>query len=383
MNDNFRDVWTMTDTPANDDAFVRRAIALAMAGRGRVEPNPMVGCVLVKAERVIGQGIHAKFGEPHAEPTALASCVESAEGATAYVTLEPCCHTNKKTPPCAPRLIEAKVARVVIGCLDPNPDVDGKGVTMLRSAGIIVDRASDDVQVEAKQLIAPFIKRCYQRAPYITLKWAQSVDGRVAGAGGKPRQITGADASRVVHALRARCDAIVVGVNTVLSDDPLLTARDVQHARPLTRVVLDRNLRTPVQSRLVQTARQQRTRVVCSTDTFRTSPRVQELSAQGVEIIAHDDTQGPLLDDTASTWSHVLVEPGPTLARALLPLADRLWVFRSRNSIPEGPLAPDVPDHYVLTGTREMESDVLSEYLNMKSPVFFSATQSADLLYQT
>src|SRR4029434_7217072 len=121
-----------------DHEMLRRAIRLAMNGRGRVEPNPMVGCVIVKDGRVIGEGYHAQFGGPHAEPTALASCTEPPAGATAYVTLEPCCHTNKKTPPCAPRLIEAKIARVVVGAVDPNPDVDGKGIAMLRAAGIDV-----------------------------------------------------------------------------------------------------------------------------------------------------------------------------------------------------------------------------------------------------
>src|SRR3954471_11125068 len=140
-----------------DAQFLNRAMHLGMNGRGRVEPNPMVGCVLVKNGRVIGEGYHAQFGGPHAEPEALASCTESPTGATAYVTLEPCCHTNKKTPPCTPRLIEAKIARVVIGCLDPNPDVNGKGVAMLRAAGIQVD--GPVLEPISKQLIAPFLAR--------------------------------------------------------------------------------------------------------------------------------------------------------------------------------------------------------------------------------
>src|SRR4029453_5681183 len=121
-----------------DEQFIRRAIRLAMNGRGRIEPNPMVGCVLVKDGRVIGEGYHAQFGGAHAEPTALAACAESPAGATAYVTLEPCCHLNKKTPPCVPRLIAAGIKRVVVGCIDPNPDVNGKGLAMLRDAGIEV-----------------------------------------------------------------------------------------------------------------------------------------------------------------------------------------------------------------------------------------------------
>src|SRR3954468_11769749 len=128
-----------------DKQFLRRAMRLAMNGRGTTEPNPSVGCVIVRDGRVIGEGYTQPFGGAHAEPQALAACTESPAGATAYVTLEPCCHTNKKTPPCVPRLIEAKIARVVVACLDPNPDVDGKGLTMLRDAGIVVDRASESL----------------------------------------------------------------------------------------------------------------------------------------------------------------------------------------------------------------------------------------------
>src|SRR6478672_12959886 len=145
----------MTESAEVDQQFMRRAIRLAMNGRGRVEPNPMVGCVIVSADgRVIGEGYHERFGGPHAEPNALASCTESPAGATAYVTLEPCCYTNKRTPPCAPRLIEARIARVVYGCLDPNPPVNGNGVAMLRAAGIQVN--GPVLEGAAKQLIEPF-----------------------------------------------------------------------------------------------------------------------------------------------------------------------------------------------------------------------------------
>src|SRR3954464_11123579 len=148
----------MSESPEIDRQFMRRGIRLAMNGRGRVEPNPMVGCVIVSADgRVIGEGYHREFGGPHAEPNALAGGTESPAGATAYVTLEPCCHTNKKTPPCAPRLIEAKIGRVVVGCLDPNAEVNGKGVATLRAAGIQVDGPL--LEPQAKQLIAAFLAR--------------------------------------------------------------------------------------------------------------------------------------------------------------------------------------------------------------------------------
>src|SRR3982751_1227851 len=178
----------MATDPEIDEQFMRRAIRLAMNGRGRVEPNPMVGCVIVKNDRVIGEGYHQQFGGPHAEPNALASCTESPQGATAAVTLEPCCHTNKKTPPCTPRLIAAKIARVVIGCLDPNPDVNGNGLAMLRQAGIEV--AGPVLESEAKQLIAPFLARVRHGRPYVTLKWAETADGKVAGPLGRRLRIT-------------------------------------------------------------------------------------------------------------------------------------------------------------------------------------------------
>src|SRR5688500_12293000 len=270
---------------------MRRAIRLAMRGRGQVEPNPMVGCVLVKDGRVIGEGFHRQFGGPHAEPNALASCTEAPAGATAYVTLEPCCHTNKQTPPCAPRLIEAKVARVVIGCLDPNPVVNGRGVAMLRAAGVRVDRPA--LEGAAKQLIAPFIAGTSFQRPYVTLKWAQSRNGRVAGRTGERVKITNDASDRVVHALRGRGDAIAVGTNTVLNDDPLLTARHGQApARNLIRVVLSNTLKLPTHSKLVRSARETPVLVYCSVSSARSNPEaVSGLTTLGVEVVTLPDQE--------------------------------------------------------------------------------------------
>src|ERR1700722_4178018 len=163
----------MSDTnQSRDDAWMGKAIRLAMGGRGAVEPNPMVGCILVREARIIGQGLHERFGSAHAEPTALANCVEWQAGATAYVTLEPCGHLNKKTPPCVPALIAAKMSRVVIGCLDPNPQVAGNGVEQLRAAGIeTVVGILDD---KAKQKNAAYFASVLHQRPYVTLKWAES-----------------------------------------------------------------------------------------------------------------------------------------------------------------------------------------------------------------
>lgn len=181
---------------------MRSAIALAMRGRGGVEPNPMVGCVIVRDGHVIGQGWHERFGGPHAEPAALASCTRPVTGATIYVTLEPCCHTNKKTPPCVPRLIDARPARVVVGCADPNPQVSGRGIRQLRDAGIAVDVGI--LEPACRQLIAPFIALVTHHRPYVTLKWAQTADGKVAGPGGARLQVSNAASMKQVHELRAR-----------------------------------------------------------------------------------------------------------------------------------------------------------------------------------
>ncbi len=356
-----------------------------MVGRGLVEPNPMVGCVLVKDGRIIGEGIHAKFGGPHAEPTALASCTEDPTGATAYVTLEPCCHTNKKTPPCAPRLIAAKIARVVIGCLDPNPDVDGNGVAMLRDAGIVVERASAEIEAEAKQLIAPFIAQTVQHRPYVTLKWAQSSNGKVAGAMGRRVKITSSESDRVVHQLRARCNAIAVGTNTVLADDPLLTARDVEPPRQPLRVVLSNTLKIPLESKLVQSARENPVVVYCSQSSV---ARADALRERGVEVVALPDHESHfsfadlLRDLHRRSVMHLLVEPGPTLTRYFFSRgqADRVWVFTSPKSIEE-PTAPAAPNvDYPCVGDRSLGGDVLREYLNPQSDVFFAAVPSADLV---
>lgn len=369
-----------------DVEYLRRAMRLAMNGRGTTEPNPSVGCVIIKNNRVIGEGFSAPFGGPHAEPRALERCVESSSGATAYVSLEPCCHTNKKTPPCVPRLIQAKIARIVVGCLDPNPSVDGKGVAMLRDAGIVVERATPQIEAECKQLIAPFIKRVLDAQPYVTMKWAESRDGKVAGAMGKRVRITNETSDRVVHQLRARCDAIAIGTNTALADDPLLTARGVERTRPLLRVVLSNTLKIPMTSNLVTSARQHPLVVYCSESSDQ--QRAEQLRAFGVEVIAlpthdsHFSFADVLADLHRRAVTHLLVEPGPTLARYMFARsqADRVWVFRSPNAIDE-PTAPAAPRvEYPSTGSIELAGDVLTEYLNPNSAAFFSAAPSAEFV---
>src|SRR5580658_5951884 len=200
----------------HDQTWMRRAIALAMRGRGAVEPNPMVGCVIVKEGKVLGEGFHEEYGGAHAEPNALAGCLVEAAGATAYVTLEPCCHLEKKTPPCVPLLIRARLKRVAVGCLDPNPMVAGQGMDQLREAGIFAQ--SEVLSAPCRQLNAAFFKRMEHRRPYVTLKWAQTADRKVAGAGGKRIQISNTESTKAIHGMRARSDAILIGIGTALAD---------------------------------------------------------------------------------------------------------------------------------------------------------------------
>jgi diaminohydroxyphosphoribosylaminopyrimidine deaminase / 5-amino-6-(5-phosphoribosylamino)uracil reductase len=237
----------------NDEQHMDHALALAARGLGRTWPNPAVGCVLIRDGRVLGRGWTQPGGRPHAERRALDQAGEAAAGATAYVTLEPCAH-HGHTPPCALGLIEARVARVVSALTDPDPRVSGKGHAMLRAAGIEV--AENIRQAEARALNAGFLKRVTQGLPLVTLKLATTIDGRIATASGESRWISGPQARRHVHMLRLSHDAVMVGAGTALADNPDLTARDLGASHQPLRIVLDRNLRLPPDSRLGTTARQ-------------------------------------------------------------------------------------------------------------------------------
>lgn len=350
----------------------------------------MVGCVVVKEGRVIGEGCHERYGGPHAEPKALAACTESPTGATVYVTLEPCCHLDKQTPPCVPRLIEAKLARVVIGVPDPNPRVAGRGVEQLRAAGIDVTLLNLPA---ASQLIAPYIARMKFHRPYVTLKWAETADGKVAGPAGRRVQISGEQSTRVIHELRARCDAILVGINTVLRDDPMLTVRLAERRRPLIRVVLDTDLRTPPGSRLARTAPEQKVVIYASETALahRAGAR-RQLAESGVDVRpAPQDQPGMLAlshvlhDLYDMTVTNLLVEPGPTLAARLLKegLWDRAWAIRSPRRI-DDPTAPQAPAISIDPVAHAMLGpDQLFEYLNPSTEVMFNRDPSPDFLLAT
>ncbi|MFX0544873.1 bifunctional diaminohydroxyphosphoribosylaminopyrimidine deaminase/5-amino-6-(5-phosphoribosylamino)uracil reductase RibD [Roseovarius sp. S1116L3] len=232
---------------------MRAALALGRRGQGLTWPNPAVGCVIVKDGRVIGRGWTQPGGRPHAEALALAQAGAAAQGATAYVTLEPCAH-HGQTPPCAEALVAAGAARVVIACGDPDPRVAGRGIAILRSAGIAVETGV--MEREATRDLAGFFSRVTAGRPEILLKLATSFDGRIATASGQSRWITGPEARRMVHAMRARHDAVMIGAGTARADDPMLTVRDMGARRQPVRVVVSRRLDLSLDPRLARSARE-------------------------------------------------------------------------------------------------------------------------------
>ncbi|MDR1414282.1 MAG: bifunctional diaminohydroxyphosphoribosylaminopyrimidine deaminase/5-amino-6-(5-phosphoribosylamino)uracil reductase RibD [Odoribacteraceae bacterium] len=261
-----------------DEQYMCRALDLAERGGGFVHPNPLVGAVVVKEGRVIGEGWHARHGAPHAERNALEDCREDPRGATMYVTLEPCCHAGK-TPPCADALVKAGVARVVVALEDPNPLVAGKGIRRLREAG--VDVVTGVGEERAREQNRVFLKYIVTRRPWVTLKVAMTLDGKIATRSGDSRWITGEAARAMVHEERGRHMAVVVGVGTAIADDPLLTARVANGTvRQPARVVVDSLARLPVNGRIARTARLHETFVMHAPGA--PADRLEVLRAAGV-----------------------------------------------------------------------------------------------------
>src|SRR5713226_4734415 len=207
---------------ASDWQWMSRAFDLAERGRGYVEPNPLVGAVVVRAEQVVGEGWHQRYGEAHAEINALAAAGEAARGATLYVTLEPCCH-HGKTPPCTDAVLRAGIRRVVAAMTDPFPQVAGQGAALLRAAGVAVDIGT--AEAEARRLNAPYLKLLATGRPYVHAKWAMTLDGKIATRTGDSKWISSEASRKPVHKLRGRMDAVIVGIGTALAEDPRLTAR--------------------------------------------------------------------------------------------------------------------------------------------------------------
>jgi diaminohydroxyphosphoribosylaminopyrimidine deaminase / 5-amino-6-(5-phosphoribosylamino)uracil reductase len=316
----------MTDTE-----YMQRALALAERGRGRTSPNPMVGAVIVDQDGVvIGRGAHEFAGGPHAEIHALRDAGDRARGATLYCTLEPCSHVGR-TGPCAPAVVAAGLSRVVVATEDPNPLVAGRGLELLRQAGIEV--VSGVLAEEAARLNRPFFTVMRRGRPFVTMKVALSADGMMAAAPGVRTPITGPAASRLIHRERAEVDAIAVGSGTLLADDPELTARGAFRARPLTRVVFDRRLRTPPSARLLSTRAAGPVIIVCTHSSAGAAPdRVRALEAAGAVIERVDEGAGlpaALGRLAALGLTSLVVEGGRALHRALWDagLVDRVEIF--------------------------------------------------------
>lgn len=265
---------------APDERFMQSALQLAAKGQGSVEPNPMVGCVLVRDNQIIGQGYHAQFGGPHAEVAALNSLrsIGDARGATAYVSLEPCCH-HGKTPPCSEALIKAGVQQVVVAMQDPNVQVDGGGLMQLQRAGVSTQVGV--LQRNAEKLLAPYLKVVQHRLPYVIAKWAMTMDGKIATSAGQSQWITGPESRAQVHTLRGRVDAIIVGIGTVQTDDPSLTARP-PGPRTASRVVFCRSRLPSVDSQLIQSIDAAPVLLVVSPSI--TESDVQPLVGRGAEV---------------------------------------------------------------------------------------------------
>ncbi|HZR75433.1 bifunctional diaminohydroxyphosphoribosylaminopyrimidine deaminase/5-amino-6-(5-phosphoribosylamino)uracil reductase RibD [Bradyrhizobium sp.] len=363
------------DSKAADRRFMQLALALGRRGLGRTWPNPAVGAVVVNDGVIVGRGWTQPGGRPHAEPVALAQASEAARGATLYVTLEPCSHVGK-SPPCTDAVIAAGIKRVVSAIEDPNPEVAGQGHAKLRNAGITVDVGLE--AEEAARAHAGHFRRVRDGRPHVILKLAVSSDDKIAGAGHKQVSISGEIAKSRVHLLRAQCDAILVGIGTVLSDDPLLTCRlPGMEARSPVRVVLDRSLRIPPKSRLVHSARSTPLWVVTSNRAE--APAAAILGAAGAQVIRVASTPAGLnlpaaLHALAERGiTRLLVEGGARVASSFVAagLVDEFWLLRGPKPVgTDGVPALDALPLATITqssafrvrASESLDSDILTVY---------------------
>lgn len=355
-----------------DQEYMKRALALAERGHGWTSPNPMVGALIVRDERILAEGWHARYGDLHAERAALAKATEDVRGATLYVTLEPCCHYGKQ-PPCTDAIIERGIARVVVGSPDPNPLVAGKGVQVLREHGIAV--TENVLREECDALNAVFLHYIREKQPYVVLKAAMTLDGKIATHTGASRWVTGEAARRHGHTLRHRYSAIMVGVGTVLADDPLLTCR-IENGRDPLRIVCDTCLRTSLDAQLVRTAKDAPTLIAtCEKNAARIAPyeaagcRVWQMPQRD----GHVDLAALMQRLGADGVDSVLIEGGGTLAWAALEaglvqkvysyLAPKLFGGRDAKTPVEGE-GVEVPADAALlhvSGIQRLGEDILIE----------------------
>ena len=304
------------------EEYMRRALELARKGEGHTSPNPMVGCVVVKDGRIISEGYHEKYGEFHAERNALTRCTEDTAGADLYVTLEPCCHQGK-TPPCTEIIIEKKIARVFVGSMDSNPLVAGKGVQILRDHGIYVETGILDA--ECRKLNEVFYHYIATKTPFVVMKYAMTLDGKIACATGDSKWVTGEIARTQVHRMRGRYRGIMVGIGTVLADDPMLNCRVEGGVDPV-RIICDSNLHIPTESQIVKTASDIETIVACSQEALeseRKQEKIRRLKEAGIQIIGTEGAHGVNLVELmkklgGQNIDSILLEGGGTLNASAL-----------------------------------------------------------------
>ncbi|CAN5191941.1 bifunctional diaminohydroxyphosphoribosylaminopyrimidine deaminase/5-amino-6-(5-phosphoribosylamino)uracil reductase RibD [soil metagenome] len=363
---------------SEDLRYMQLALALGRRGQGRTWPNPAVGAVIVRDGVIVGRGWTQPGGRPHAEPEALKRAGEAARGATLYVTLEPCSHFGK-SPPCADAIIAAGIARVVSAVEDPNPEVGGQGHARLRAAGISVDVGL--CAEEAAHDHAGHFLRVREKRPFVILKLAVSADDKIAAAGHRPVAITGEAAKARVHLLRAQSDAILVGIGTVLADDPLLTCRlPGLAAQSPVRVVLDRALRMPGESRLFHSAREHSLWVM--TSDLSEAPAAMKLGAAGAQVIRVPVSPAPMpgldLKSVLNALSErgitrLMVEGGARVASSFLSagLADEVWLLRGLASIgmdgipaldPQPLSVVTRSPHWRMRATETLDKDTLTIY---------------------
>lgn len=316
-------------TPDIDEKYMALALELAEKGRGKVEPNPMVGAVLVKNGEIVGRGYHQSFGGAHAEIHAINEAGANGKGATLYVSMEPCAHYGK-TAPCVDAIITAGIGKVVTTLIDPNPITSGKGMQKLKEAGIEV--VLGVMEAQAKKLNAPFFKLMQKGLPYVMVKWAMSLDGKIATHTGDSRWITSEESRAYVHQIRAKVDGIMVGINTVLRDDPLLTCR-LEGGRNPKRIIIDSKASLPLNSRLLKTISE--SEIIVAVNKNARHERIEKLEQLGCKIIQTRDTSDRV--DLTDLFQHlgemkltnILVEGGSRVITSMIEgrLVDKVIIF--------------------------------------------------------
>jgi len=326
-----RKIKRQTVLDSIDEYYMRKALRLARKGLGKTSPNPMVGALLVRGGEIIGRGYHRHYGGNHAEINAIQDAGGEVSGATLYVTLEPCCHHQKKTPPCLDALLKGNIGRVVIGTVDPNPLVNGRSIEILNRRGI--ETRVGVLEEECSRLNEVYFKFMRTGLPFVTLKFAQTLDGRIASATGDSQWISSESSRRLAHRLRTLHDGVLVGVGTVLTDDPELTARLVKGKNPL-RIVADSRLRIPLSARVLRD--QDVAPTIIAATPRANAEKVRSLKEMGVEVLMVDeDEKGEvdlkdLLKNLAGRGiSSILVEGGAGIITSLLhqQLVDKLIIF--------------------------------------------------------